>query len=73
MNKISNSLADGSAITKMIEKLEGKLHIKLEGDVNSDILYWFSEIIYRRLLSYDVSNWYVLPFSGKIEFGSKGQ
>ena len=36
-------------------------------------MYWLPEFVYRRLLSYDVTNWYLLPYSGKIQFGSKGQ
>lgn len=37
-----------------------------------NLMYWFAEVMYRRLMSYTATNWYVLPYSGKIEFGSRG-
>ena len=73
--KLTNSVMDGSIIQSLMDELMKKLGMTVPSNHSLEYLqmYTFPEIIYRRLLSYQTTNWYILPYSGKIDFGSKGQ
>ena len=71
---LQKTLMDGTLFTGFLENLMKKMKISVPESHTLEHLqlYTFPEILYRRLLSYQTTNWYILPYSGKIDFGSRG-
>ena len=78
MTRLKTQTTNGELIKKLVENLR-KETSSVDGipfnldNIEDAQLYWFPEFLYRRLMSYQVTNWYVLPYSGTVQMGSRGQ
>lgn len=76
LSSLCKDALNGTIVLDLLKKLGDKSRLPRYTKTNNmedALLYDFPRILYRELMSYQVTNWYVLPYSGKIDFGSRGQ